>query len=202
MNTKVDIGTIPVKEAQTRCNGGCNWGNFIFHIDQLRVDLDACSPRSLLSEAGDLKKTILARKASKYLDVQNYTALYVVGPMSGFPVKVGIAEDPITRLAGMQVGNHERLIAHAVFWTADAAYVEHAVQKAAKRIGIHEHGEWIAATPLTAVEMIMEAAKDLSVDLFTSGIYVENRGRMMIALEASKVEGRADMVERLQRQRA
>lgn len=202
MNTRVDIGAIPVKEAQTRCNGGCNWGNFTFYIDQLRVDLDACSPRSLLSEAGDLKKTILARKASKYLDVQNYPAVYVIGPMSGFPVKVGIGEDPLTRLAGMQVGNHERLTAHAVFWTADAPYIERAVHKEAKRIGIHEHGEWIAATPLTAVEMIMEAAKGLSVDLFTSGIYVENRGRMMVALEASKAEERANMAEMRHRYQA
>ena len=70
-------------------------------------------------------------------------AVYVIGPLAGFPSKVGIAVDIKKRLESLQCSNWERLYVHEVFWVASkssALKVEKLCKRRLKEFNIR--GEW------------------------------------------------------------
>ncbi len=185
MNIRVDLGGIVPLLTPVQRSGGTRLHSHTLDIAELSIDLSANSPEAVLREAGNSDKNEIARDVSGYVSVERYCALYLVGPVCGFPVKIGITDDPRSRLSSLQTGNHEKIIAHAIFWTTlgGAFAIEQKVIKTAKAADMHERGEWLTATPSTAVDMVMEAAAQERVSLFTSAMAIENRGRMMRALD-------------------
>jgi hypothetical protein len=93
-----------------------------------------------------------------------HDAVYVVGTLNPTCIKVGMATDPIARLAQLQTGNHEKLYLHRVFWTfkPDAARqlesCSHSfLAKKSKRLV----GEWFECSPMIAHDTIINACRSL-----------------------------------------
>jgi hypothetical protein len=93
-----------------------------------------------------------------------HDAVYVVGPLNPPCIKVGMATDPIARLAQLQTGNPEKLYLHRVFWTLkpDAARNLEAVAhsflgKKSKRLV----GEWFECSASVAHDTIINACRSL-----------------------------------------
>ena len=81
-------------------------------------------------------------------------AVYVVEPQSGIAAKIGVSANPLTRLAGLQVGSHEPMTIRALFWLPEAhAYgIEKACLRVIAQMGLRLQGEWcdMHASDLTA----------------------------------------------------
>lgn len=93
-----------------------------------------------------------------------HDAVYVVGTLKANCVKVGMANDPIARLAQLQTGNHEKLYLHRVFWTSapdaarDLESRSHSfLTKKTKRLV----GEWFECSPMVAHDTIVNACRSL-----------------------------------------
>ena len=189
MNTKINLGDVPSEETVARGRGGKDRREPVFYFNQVSL-CHRCDPSKLLAEVGCPDKIELARKASAVKTIDRLIGLYLLGPLCGFPVKVGIATDPIVRLSALQSGSYEDMTLHAVLWSLKYPEIEMAVLNEAKRIGIHERGEWIAASPRSSLEMVLDAAELEGAVLFTSAMYVENTGRALVALDAALAEER------------
>lgn len=95
-----------------------------------------------------------------------HDAVYVVGTLNPTCVKVGMACDPIARLAQLQTGNPEKLYLHRVFWTIkpDAARslegrAHSFLAKKTKRMV----GEWFECSPMVAHDTIINACRSLGI---------------------------------------
>lgn len=99
---------------------------------------------------------------SKHLLVR--TAIYVAGPESGGPIKIGISGSPAKRLIGLQVAFPWRLKFHHLSWVANegaASMLEEVCHKRLKRSGAHLSGEWFNITPRQAASIIDIASLDI-----------------------------------------
>lgn len=87
----------------------------------------------------------------------NHAAVYVIGDVYAEYVKIGVAVDPIARLAQLQTGNPNKLFLHRVFWIPDveAAYlVESAAHATASDLYDRMVGEWFRCNPNEAHEVV------------------------------------------------
>ena len=93
-----------------------------------------------------------------YVRSNGFHTIYLVKPIRGRPIKVGIAEDPERRLANLQHANFEELCFHRFWWLPGQALglrIESSFKRDFARVNIR--GEWFALDPADAVEYI-EAA--------------------------------------------
>jgi hypothetical protein len=83
--------------------------------------------------------------------------IYVVGPDSGFPCKVGVAENVKKRLSGLQTGNWEKLyIYHTEEMNSksDAYRTEKIIHKRLKEHNIN--GEWFNLLASDLIKQIVQ----------------------------------------------
>ena len=192
METKINLGTVPVVERMGCWRGGNKVATYSLSVKEVAVDLETATAESLFAEAADRDKTELALKTADLTCIDRLMGLYLIGPESGYPVKIGISDTVKARLSALQTGSWEKVKLHALLWLFgyDAYGVEQAVLKEAKRIGCHERGEWLSLTPVSAMDMVIDAARAEGVRVFTSAMAVENQGRALMHLDrASRMCG-------------
>lgn len=91
-----------------------------------------------------------------YADVHD--VVYVVGTLTAECVKVGMAVDPVKRLAQLQTGNPSRLYLHRAFWTLSkdsAQLIEARAHSFLRRKCNRLTGEWFYCPPTLAHETIV-----------------------------------------------
>jgi hypothetical protein len=88
--------------------------------------------------------------------------VYVIGPIEGFPVKIGMATNPVARLCDLQVSNWEKLYIHDLF-VADDKGAAHRFEKLAhKRLSNSRmNGEWFNIFAADASGILEELAKEV-----------------------------------------
>lgn len=118
-------------------------------LDALRLKDIAHRKLEELSARGPVNNLARARLAAEALVDEHLrtspscTWLYFIQAGEGGPVKIGISETPVRRMANMQVGNHERLRLIAVARVPiDAESDLHA-----RLVKHHVHGEWFRPAP-------------------------------------------------------
>lgn len=187
MGTKVDLGAIVTLQREVTFRGGGKWFTLSIPFLELSIDFAKATPEALLAEAGDLDKIELASRVSEYKQVECYNCLYVIGPVAGFPMKIGITDRIKQRLSNLQSSSWQELRLYALLWGPGAAAfrVEQRVIADAKRTGIHERGEWVSTTPASIMDMVIDAARVERQPLMTSAMAIENKGRMMVAQDAA-----------------
>jgi len=101
-------------------------------------------------------------------------AIYVLGPIEGFPSKVGIAADVKKRLCTIQISCWEKLYIHEIFWAAsksDALKCELLCKRRLK--DRHLNGEWFnvfADDMIKELDEIVKAARKR--DSFDTGLLI------------------------------
>jgi hypothetical protein len=93
-----------------------------------------------------------------YITLQGFHSLYLVTTARNRPVKVGITDDPVQRLAGLQVAHFEFLRFHRFWWLPGrpiASRIERAFKQHFARTMIR--GEWFDLPPREA-EAFVEAS--------------------------------------------
>lgn len=103
---------------------------------------------------------------------KGYHAIYIIGPESGCPCKIGRALDMPSRLSGLQVANWVKLEAHNVLWTPGmpvAVRLENFVHKKFKEKQLL--GEWFDIDKEEAWAVVCKTAKEIhpNAEYFTHG---------------------------------
>lgn len=98
-----------------------------------------------------------------YIKSQGFRTLYVVKPVRGWPIKIGIANDPERRLNDLQVANFETLCFHR-FWWMPGLPITSRIEAAFKRdFAAHNiRGEWFDVDPSDAVAYVENAIEQLN----------------------------------------
>lgn len=110
-------------------------------------------------------------------------AVYVIAPDEIDVAKVGFASNPVIRLTSLQIGNWNRLTVRALLWVdAQAAVIEKLVHQAAKEMEIYLRGEWLAASPFDATELVLKAARHAKLPCYDSVTWMNNLGARSQAL--------------------
>jgi hypothetical protein len=111
-----------------------------------------------------------------YIAEQGFHSVYLITTGKGWPVKVGIAADPVRRLNGLQNANFETLRFHRFWWVAGrpvAARIEQAFKARFATSAIR--GEWFDVAATNAEAFIADTIHSLG----TWGIDQEQAGRLM-----------------------
>lgn len=81
--------------------------------------------------------------------------VYVIGPLAGYPVKIGVAEKPTKRLAGIQAHCWEELMIHSLYQANNRGNAYRLEKLAHKRLAdSHMIGEWFNVFAADAVEIV------------------------------------------------
>lgn len=119
---------------------------------------------------GSGNMSVVTRKLKKVygqsLSGRALCCVYAVGPESGNPIKIGLAENIANRVSGIQTSNWVKLKCHLAAWTPGPAYAKmleanchKLLDKASKRIS----GEWFDINPEWAAKVIAHCAEDLGI---------------------------------------
>jgi len=148
-----------------------------------RIDIKKASAEQVAAAITDPLTIRCATNAAQDRDTNFYESIYCIGPEDGFPLKVGIAGSAEMRISALQTGNWQKLRLHGLLFSdaGDALAIEQLVHKKAKKANIAERGEWIWASLVSAVDLIMEAANDLDHKLMTPAMAFYNQGMAMRA---------------------
>lgn len=96
--------------------------------------------------------------------VKSTSSAYVIGDADGGVVKIGMARNPINRLASLQTGNHKRLYLHRVFQVRRPGIAQR-MEMWAHTIAGDTHrrleGEWFECGPSEAHDVIDKAADEI-----------------------------------------
>lgn len=115
----------------------------------------------------------IASIAEKCRDPEQYwsldktlLAVYVISADDKPYSKIGIAEHPHDRCAGLQTANWDRLHLRFNLWVWDgmARAVEQKSLSLARERGIEVRGEWVLLLPEDAFMLVLSAARELAVD--------------------------------------
>jgi hypothetical protein len=81
--------------------------------------------------------------------------VYIIGPVAGYPVKIGVAEKPTKRLAGIQTHCWEELTIHGLYKAHNRGDAYRLEKLSHKRLGDKRLvGEWFNIFAVDAVELI------------------------------------------------
>ena len=100
----------------------------------------------------------------EYVKSQGFHSVYLITPISGSPLKVGISEDPLQRMLGLQNAHFDELRFHRFWWLPGvqvAARIESAFKKHFANRNIR--GEWFDLGPAEAVEFVEAAIAQIGV---------------------------------------
>jgi hypothetical protein len=99
-----------------------------------------------------------------YVRSNGLHTVYLLTPMRGSPVKVGISEDPVQRIGTIQAGHYEELVFHRFWWLPGVA-VATRIEAAFKRdhAAWNIRGEWSDMSPHVAEQEVDAAIQRLGI---------------------------------------
>ena len=99
-----------------------------------------------------------------YVHSNGFHAVYLLTPVFGAPVKIGISEDPVQRLNGIQAGHYEELVVHRFWWLPGIA-ISSKIEAAFKRdhAARNIRGEWFDISPYVAEQEVDAAIQRLGI---------------------------------------
>lgn len=99
-----------------------------------------------------------------YVRSNGFHAVYLLTPVFGAPVKIGISEDPVQRLNGIQAGHYEELVVHRFWWLPGIA-ISSKIETDFKREHVDRNirGEWFDMSPYAAEQEIEAAIAQLGI---------------------------------------
>lgn len=104
-------------------------------------------------------------------------SVYVIGEHNSSRCKIGIARNPIKRLATLQTGNPEALFIHRVFWVESEQYAKN-IESDAHISAELEHrrleGEWFECSPYQAFNHIKYVCDAGNYNYFAASPEVHN----------------------------
>jgi hypothetical protein len=145
-------------------------------VDALELaDIPATAKRCM-DGAANFRAMELAGKIADDRAKGMPSAVYIVAPADVPVCKIGIAADPASRLLSLQGGNWNQLGVAALLWgDVGVAYeIEQLALRAAKEMDIYLRGEWIAADPAEACEIVLKAARHCGKPVFDSETWLGN----------------------------
>jgi hypothetical protein len=100
----------------------------------------------------------------EYVKSNGFHTVYLAKPTRGWPIKVGISEDPVMRLLGLQNAHYEELEFHR-FWWLPGEQVAFRIESAFKSdfAPFNVRGEWFRVSPEEAVAYIEAAITRLGI---------------------------------------
>jgi hypothetical protein len=88
--------------------------------------------------------------------------VYVIGPVEGFPVKIGVAAKPDQRRIELQTGCWEKLYLHHMFVADDRGAAYRLERMCHKRMAGHAmSGEWFRVFAKDACSVLDELCKEM-----------------------------------------
>src|SRR5512139_3951506 len=92
--------------------------------------------------------------------------VYIIGPVSGYPVKIGVAEKPTKRLLGVQVGCWEELMIHGIYKANNRGDAYRLEKLSHKRLSDRRMiGEWFNVFEKDALSVIDEICSETRLAL-------------------------------------
>lgn len=99
-----------------------------------------------------------------YVRTNGFHAVYLLTPLRGGPVKIGITEDPVQRLGAIQASHYEELAFHRFWWlpgVAVASRIEAGFKGQFANSNIR--GEWFDMPTLHAEAMVQATIERLGI---------------------------------------
>lgn len=165
-------------------------------VDALSLEDIPATAKRCMDGAANFRAMELAGKIADDRAKGMPSAVYVIAPTDMPVCKIGIASDPTSRLISLQGGNWNQLGVHSLLWSDVGAYeIEQLALRAAKEMDLHVRGEWIAAEPAEACELVLKAARHSRRPVFDSATWMNNWAIRMNAV--AEARGRADAIGKL-----
>lgn len=100
----------------------------------------------------------------EYIRSNGFHTVYLLTTIQGSPVKIGISEDPVRRIATIQSSHYEELRFHRFWWLPGVA-VATRIEAAFKQNHAAENirGEWFDMTPEDAERKIEAGIRNLGI---------------------------------------
>jgi len=99
-----------------------------------------------------------------YVRSNGFHTLYLLKPVHGAPVKIGISEDPVRRIATLQAGHFHELVFHRFWWLPGIAVATRI--EAGFKNGLADYnirGEWFDMSPEQAERQVEAAIERLGI---------------------------------------
>jgi hypothetical protein len=99
-----------------------------------------------------------------YVRAKGFHAIYLITPLCGGAVKIGITEDPVQRLGTIQASHYEELAFHRFWWLpgiAVASRIEAGFKGEFADCNIR--GEWFAMSPERAERLVAASIECLGI---------------------------------------
>jgi len=100
----------------------------------------------------------------EYVRENGFHTVYLLKPVQGAPVKIGISEDPARRIATIQASHFDELVFHRFWWLpglAVATRIESGFKNGFADCNLR--GEWFAMRPEQAEMQVEAAIKGLGI---------------------------------------
>ncbi len=180
MKNPIDV---PYYDRDKEAYSSRRFGGVPISFVERRINLAEATCEQLTTAASDQRAINFATGVVQDRDSNQYRAIYFIGCLDGFPLKIGIASSVQSRLSDLQVSHWQPLVVHGLLFaeSRDALMIEQKSHKIAKANGILERGEWVWSSLPTAVDVVMEAAKSLKLKLMTPAMAFFNQGMAMKA---------------------
>jgi len=99
-----------------------------------------------------------------YVRANGFHTVYILKTVHGSPVKIGISEDPVRRIAAIQASHFDELIFHRFWWVpgiAVATRIESGFKRSFADYNIR--GEWFDMTAQQAARQVEAAIERLGI---------------------------------------
>jgi len=126
------------------------------------------------------------------------TSVYAIEAVGEGFCKVGISAIPLRRRAHLQNAHYAELKIGGLVWTEkcpDAEKIERLVLRAAREMGIHVRGEWLATDASEVLELAIKAARHADVLISDSAMAMNNLTARVNSLYSRRRQERAYVLE-------
>ena len=99
-----------------------------------------------------------------YVRSNGFHTVYLLKPVHGAPVKIGISEDPLRRIATIQAGHFDELVFHRFWWVPGIAVATRI--ESGFKMGFADYnirGEWFDMSPDQAERQVEVAIERLGI---------------------------------------
>lgn len=129
-------------------------------------------------------------------------AVYVISADDRPYSKIGITDDPVSRLDGLQTSNWDKLHLRYVLWVwgPSARQVEKMSHRRAFEQGVECRREWVLLEPNAAMALVIDCAKELQVEATDAlGLEITQHDMVMGRTQSMRAHTRAEQQQKYAR---